>query len=124
MRDGKPKDIYVTLGEMPEESTQPAITFVNVPELGIDVQEVQSSQKGLFGSRFPKGVQVVKVLRGSEAEKQGIEVGDYIYKINKTEINSLADFQKAVKKYNNDNLVTFYIRNDKGSHLVNIRFRQ
>ena len=122
MRNGKRKDIWVTLGEMPEEE-QPVITnTVSVPEIGIEVQEAEGA--GRIRSDEPRGVVVINVRKNSEADKKLIKIGDIIYKIEKTEINSLKDFRNAIENYKDQELVTFYIRNEEGWNLINIRLKR
>lgn len=43
------------------------------------------------------GVDVVRVLRGSPAERGGLEIGDRILKVDKTSVGSPADVQKLVR---------------------------
>jgi len=122
MRNGKRKDIWVTLGEMPEEE-QPVITnTVSVPEIGIEVQEAEGT--GQIRRDEPRGVVVINVRKNSEADKKLIKIGDIIYKIEKTEINSLKDFRNAIENYKDQELVTFYIRNEEGWNLINIRLKR
>ncbi|MFC1730314.1 Do family serine endopeptidase [candidate division KSB1 bacterium] len=123
MRDGKQQDIWVTLGSIPEEEEGvPVIASVNVPELGIEVQNVaQETEQRLFGtSQSPHGVQVTRVLRGYEAENKGIEIGDIIYQIERTQINSVTDFRDALERYRDRDQVVFRIRNEKGRHLISV----
>ena len=121
-RGGNKRNIFVTLGEMPEEETVPLIanTLTN-REIGITVQEADDGRRLRRGE--PRGVLVIGVSRNSSADDQNINIGDYIFKIDKTEINSLDDFQKAMDRYRNQRSVVFYIRNDKGTDLKNIRLR-
>lgn len=122
VRNGKRKDIWVTLGEMPEEE-QPVITnTVSVPEIGIEVQEAEET--GRIRRDEPRGVVVINVRKNSEADKKLIKIGDIIYKIEKTEINSLKDFRNAIENYKDQELVTFYIRNEEGWNLINIRLKR
>lgn len=121
-RNGRERDILVTLGEMPEEEAVPLIanTLIN-REIGITVQEADNGRRSRRGE--PRGVLVIGVARNSSANDQNINIGDYIFKIDKTEINSLDDFRKAMERYGNQRSVVFYIRNDKGTDLKNIRLR-
>ena len=121
-RGGNKRNIFVTLGEMPEEEAVPLIanTLTN-RGIGITVQEADDGRRLRRGE--PRGVLVIGVSRNSSADDQNINIGDYLFKIDKTEINSLDDFQKAMDRYRNQRSVVFYIRNDKGTDLKNIRLR-
>jgi len=125
MREGSPKNVTITLGSIPEQQAPAIVADVNVPEIGIDVREAQDTGERGFFSRHnqPQGVQVVRVVRGSQAEEKNIEIGDFIYKIDKTEINTVEDFRKALDRARNRDVVTLYIRNDQGTQLVNISLR-
>lgn len=125
-RDGNERDIIVTLGEMPEEETTPFIAnTLTDDDIGITVQgmDVEESNSRRFGRRETRGVLVIGVSRNSVASQQEINVGDYIFKIEKTDINSIEDFQRAMERYGNQRSVVFYIRNDRGTDLKNIRLR-
>ncbi|MCH7782625.1 PDZ domain-containing protein, partial [candidate division KSB1 bacterium] len=121
-RGGNKRNILVTLGEMPEEEAVPLIanTLIN-RAIGITLQEADDGRRLRRGE--PRGVLVIGVSRNSSADDQNINIGDYIFKIDKTEINSLDDFRKAMDRYGNQRSVVFYIRNDKGTDLKNIRLR-
>lgn len=122
-RDGRKSDIWVTLGEIPEEEeSSPLIANTWTDrEIGISVQAADGRQRLRRG--VPRGVLVFNVARESIAGEQEINIGDYIYKIEKTEINSIEDFRKAMDSIGNQRSAIFYIRNDKGSSLINIRMR-
>lgn len=122
MRDGKRRDIWVTLGEMPEEEIPIVASIISVPEIGIEVQELDESIRIPQGS--PKGVIITGVGSNSQADEKNVEIGYIIYKIEKMEINSLEDFSKAIENYRNEELVTFYMRSDTGRHLVTFKFKQ
>ncbi len=126
MRDGRMRDFWVTLGAIPEEQQPVIAADVNIPEIGVEVREAERTESE---SRFSRrntvqGVQVVRVLRGSEAENKGIEIGDFIYKIDKMDINSVEDFQRAINRIRNREQVVFYIRNDRGAHLVTMNLNR
>lgn len=122
-RNGKPHDIWVTLGEMPEEAAVPLLANTDSNRtIGLTVQEQDSGQR--FNRSGPRGVLVIGVDRNSEADTKNIRIGDVIYKIEKTEINTLADYEGTLERYRNQRSVVFYIRNDEGAHLVNIRLRR
>lgn len=116
MRDGKRKDIWVALGEMPVVAST-----VNVPQIGIEVQEPEGISRGRRNE--PRGVVVINVRKNSEADNKKIKLGDVIYKIEKRDINSLEDFRNAIEEYKDNELVTFYISNEDGVSLINIQLK-
>ncbi len=56
-------------------------------------------------STSPKGAKVVKVLPNSYADQAGIKPGNIIVSINKTHINSAADFHRATSKLSHDTFI-------------------
>ncbi|MFC1553530.1 Do family serine endopeptidase [candidate division KSB1 bacterium] len=124
MRDGKKMDFWVTLGEMPEEETPQHIIAADnyeVPEIGVKVEE------NIYADRrnrnAPRGVMITSVTNNSQAFEKNIEVGDIIFKIESTDINSLADFQRAIEEAKGNSRVLFYIRNEKGTSLISFSLR-
>lgn len=100
MRDGKTRQIAVTLGERPSEvaqgqSKEPA---QSQQTLGITVQNVTKDLAGQFGYRLGDGVIVTSVVPGSPADEAGIQAGDLIESVNQNRTNSVGDFTQALSE--------------------------
>lgn len=119
VRDGKVGNLVVTLGEIPAES-EPLLTgVVGFPEIGISVNDTPEDQRPR--NNEPKGVIITEVRRNSEADRNDVKIGDIIYKVDKSEINSFADFKETVEQSRNKSSIVLYLRNDEGHQLINLR---
>ena len=87
IRDGKKKDIKVTLGKMPKE------------EEVAEVEERPSLQGAQFSEEdsSDKGVVVADVQRNSPAWIAGLRAKDVIAAVNRKPVKSVDDFHKALK---------------------------
>ncbi|MCC5786643.1 MAG: Do family serine endopeptidase [Phycisphaerales bacterium] len=92
-RDGETVTISVELGTReteqvaaaPRQATEPQIDR----ELGFSLRAAQSGQ----------GVTVTGVEPGSPAQRQGFAAGDTILRVGDTEVNSPADFRRALREH-------------------------
>ena len=119
VRDGKVGNLVVTLGEIPAESEPLLMGVVGFPEIGISVNDTPEDQRPR--NNEPKGVIITEVRRNSEADRNDVKIGDIIYKVDKSEINSLADFKETVEQSRNKSSIVLYLRNDEGHQLINLR---
>ena len=101
VRDGKRKQLTVTLGERPsvtgedgggdDESTAPAA------QLGFEVQDLTARIRRDF--EIPSsldGIAVTDVAGGSVAEEAGLRTGDVITEINGKEVTTAREFSRAL----------------------------
>ncbi len=119
VREGKVGNLVVTLGEIPAESEPLLMGVVGFPEIGISVNDTPEDQRPR--NNEPKGVIITEVRRNSEADRNDVKIGDIIYKVDKSEINSLADFKETVEQSRNKSSIVLYLRNDEGHQLINLR---
>jgi serine protease Do len=94
IRDGKEKVLRVKVGIMPDElaGTEPRReeeTEEGGYWLGLDVEDFPEEE----------GVIVVNVLPGSPSDQAGIVVGDVIRKIDRHDIASVSDYEKARREH-------------------------
>ena len=131
LRDGKQNEVTVNLGERPKNLT--ASRGEGDDESG-DSDEQQSSQKlGLsVQSLTPDlakelkyegdhGVLIANVTAGSAAEDAGMQRGDLIKEVNKKEISSVGDFNKAVKNINKGDTAAFLVRRGANTFYVGLQ---
>ncbi len=126
LRDGKKKRITVKLGERPTEIAQAGVRHKAKKWLGIEVDSVNGSRgKALAPEGVEKGVIVVDVEVGSPAYEAGIRPGDLIEEVDGKAIESLDDYDKAVKQAEEKaKPVLFLIRRNEISRYVAIKPRQ
>jgi serine protease Do len=94
-RDGKEKNVQVTVGEMPAEQNA-SVEEEKESGLGLTVVNVNDPRADQFQLDVTIGVIVITVQPGSAAEKAGIAAGDVIMGIGKSAIKSVVDYKKAV----------------------------
>jgi S1-C subfamily serine protease len=112
LRDGKAMSIEVTATAMPEK---PEVSKGKEEEeeegkLGVRVQELTPQlalQYGVTGIK--RGVLILSLEDGSLADDIGLQEGDVILEINRKKIETLKDFEKAMKEVNPERGILFHI---------------
>lgn len=100
--DGKRRIVEVKLGELKEEM----FTKGEVEEkeevrewLGIEVKTLNRELKENYGIKGEKGVVIVNIDPDGKGYSAGLREGDLIYRIGKTEIKDVNDYENAKKRY-------------------------
>ncbi len=120
LRDGKPMDITVKLGEMPSEGTLAALGGNYQQLLGFSVSNSTSDLARKY-SQNPnlQGVIVTSIDKNSSAARAGLQEGDMIFSVNRHRIENVDEFSatlKGVKK--GDTLLMRVQRGDQGFFLA------
>lgn len=104
VRDSKEQTIKVTIGEQPVDMQASAgkPSETTAAEFGLSVQELTPEIAEELGYKEDKGVLVSNVAAGSPASEAGLRRGDLIQEINKTLVESLADYNKAMEEIDDD----------------------
>ena len=114
IRDGKGMTIEVTTTSMPDKPELPK-EKEGEEKLGARVQELTPQLALKYQiSGIKRGVVVIGVEEGSVADEIGFEEGDVILEINRKKIETLKDFEKAVKDANIEKGILFHLHR-KGS---------
>jgi len=114
IRDGKAMTIEVTTASMPDKPELAKEKEVE-EKLGARVQELTPQLALRYRiSVIKRGVVVTGVEEGSLADEIGLEEGDVILEINRKKIETIKDFEKAVKDANIDKGILFHLHR-KGS---------
>lgn len=123
IRDGKEKVLDVKLGELkdakkasdePEESTD--------SKIGLNVKEITPELAKKYNLDRDSGVILFNVERGTKAYDAGFRSGDIITSIDKTEINSLDDYNSAIEKVVEGKLALFLVKRGPNSLFIGYRF--
>jgi serine protease Do len=96
-RDGKEKTVEVKLGKLEPDKVTPETEEKLESLFGFKVKPFNSElgeKYQIEGKR--SGVVVTEVKPGSNAARAGLREGDLIVAVNRSKINSLEDFNKAV----------------------------
>lgn len=113
IRDGKEMTIEVTSSTMPDKPE-----FVKEKEveekLGARVQELTPQLAAQYRIGVKRGAIIIGVESDSLAEEMGLQIGDVILEINRKKIETIRDFEKAMKDANVEKGILFQIHR-KGS---------
>jgi len=116
-RDGKEKEVSVTISEFPEELSV-VTQEEEKSELGLNVIDVTDSRAQRFDVKVKSGVVVVDVKIDSPAEKARISVGDIIIYIGKQQITNSTDYRQAVANLQQGKPVIFQIQRGERKRYV------
>jgi len=121
MRDGKTRQVTVTLGERPAEVAQGVRSQTGRPSeqaLGVTVQNVTKDLADQLGYRIGEGVVVTGVEPGSPAANAGIQPGDLLESVNRQSISSVDDFEKMISRVKEDKVLLLVRRGEYSRFVV------
>ncbi len=128
VRDGKAKELSVTVEEMPNdfgqartepESKAPAErTFDN---MGLELQALTPDLAKQFGFGSAQGLVVTGVKNDSPAADAGIKQGDLIEKVGTKVVNSQKEFEDAVKELSLKDGIVLHLRTVEGKRFVIVK---
>jgi serine protease Do len=101
LRDGKEKNLNLTITEMTEEKPAQVATGEGGEEespLGLMVSNLTPELARRFRLRDNKGVVVVQVTPGSAGAEAGLRPGDLVLEISGHAMSNIKEFRGAVKK--------------------------
>ncbi len=115
LRNGKETTLEVTTSSMPEKPEGQKEKETE-EKMGARVQELTP----LLASRYQlsgikNGVIVLAVEEGSVADEAGLQEGDVIQEINRKKIESLKDYEKAIREANIEKGILFHIHRKESS---------
>jgi serine protease Do len=119
LRDGKTKDIEVTLGELSPKMERLARGQDSYSELGMNVADINPRTAEKY--EIPKdehGVVVTGVEPGGIASETGIREGDVIAKVNRKEVDTVTKFESELSKTAPGDEVLFYVRRGDANFFV------
>lgn len=123
-REGKTRNVAVTVGELKEEGEQTRLASskaakpeVKTTKLGVAVSEINDEQKKKL--KVAKGVSVEAV--DGAALAAGIQPGDVIERVNNTPVTNVKTFNDAIAKLDTKKPVTLLVRDENGTRLVPFR---
>jgi len=120
MRDGKEREVNLTLGELPNEKPQIiASQNSNDSTIGLSVETLTPQiAQHLELKAGIKGVVITEVREGSAAAEAGLRRGDVIQEINRKAVTNLADFQAAMKQGGDQSVLLLINRDGRTSYVV------
>ncbi len=98
MRDGKPKTLFVKLGEKSSSKRAGLESSERIEQLGFAVENLSDELAKRFGYEGLSGVLVTRVEPGSQAARRGITTGTLILEVNREPVANTKEFDKAIKQ--------------------------
>jgi serine protease Do len=95
-RDGKEKEITVEIGSLSKSKFAMEMSDIG-KKLGLAVAPMDSDAARKLNVKSDKGVVIVEVTPDSPAGDAGIEPGMIILKVNRMDVNTVAEFNKALE---------------------------
>ncbi|MBN6112492.1 MULTISPECIES: DegQ family serine endoprotease [Xanthomonas] len=121
IRDGKPRDISVTLSELSDDGmamgqqqpgrgdAAPAPQAAESSALGISVEEIPAPVRQKLGLRADEGVQVAQVSR-AVASKSQLRPGMIVLQVGRTPVSNAAQFRKLTAGAKKGDVVMLLVR--------------
>ncbi|MCX7918104.1 MAG: Do family serine endopeptidase [bacterium] len=121
-RDHKAYKFQVTIAEMPTElsTTQPEASETVPDKLGLTVKNITPEIARELNLRRTSGVVIIDIDSSSPASDI-LQPGDVLLKINDIEINTIADYNRALAKLKKGDTVILRIYRDGGYLYVTIQ---
>jgi len=98
MRDGKPKTLFVKLGEKASSKRAGLESSERMEQLGFAVENLSDELAKRFGYEGLSGVLVTRVEPGSQAARRGITARTLILEVNRRPVANTKEFDKAIKQ--------------------------
>jgi serine protease Do len=128
VRDGKTIELIYTAKEQPgnfgsRATDRPSAAPKMLDRFGMEIAPLDSEIARQLDVDASEGVVITSVAQGSPAAEAGLEPGMVIVEVNRTKINSPADFDKAWDDNGDDSSVLLLVRSDGGSRFVVLKTR-
>lgn len=123
LRDGKKKKIKATIGVMEADDQGHPISSDSLPKLGMTLQKLTPELADQFGYEDASGVLVTAVDAGSIAAQAGIQRGDLIEEVNRSEVKTPQQV-KAVIKDSQKKTVLLLVRQGKASRYLALKLEE
>jgi serine protease Do len=120
LRDGNPREVNITLGELPNEkmAASDGKPESDSPDgLSVETLTPQIARQLELQSNA-SGVVVTGVQDGSRADDAGLRRGDVIQQVNRRPVNNVAEFERVMKQAGDKSAVLLVNRNGHTSFVA------
>lgn len=118
LRNGQTISKSVTVGELKEEEALASSDGNKRHDVGIEVTELTRELAKRYRITETKGVLVTYVESDSPAEAAGIREGDVIIEVNRTSVDTLDQYDKAIQEALKRDKILFWIKRGRSSQFV------
>jgi len=127
-RDGEEKELSMKLGTREEEgeniSEQRERPESSSQKLGLQVQKLTPNIAQQLGYENESGVVITRVVSGSPAAEAGLQRGDLIKEIDRKEVRTEEDFEKAIKELKSRDVVALLVQRGQNTFFATITIPQ
>jgi serine protease Do len=120
VRDGKELDIAVTIGRLGDIAVTAEDKTNRSEAVGLTVQTLTPELAEHLGAKFGEGVVVRNVQAGSIAARAGIRPGAVILQVDRSPVNTVSDFERAIESARTNEQVLLLIRMDGAQRYVSL----
>lgn len=123
LRDGKSRQVEVTLAALALDEAQAAVTPSKSPAkaaaapLGIEVEPLDAAARAAMGLSAGEGVLVSRVA-SANARRAGLSPGDVILRVGREDVGSVADFEAAAGAIGSGEPVRLLVRNQRSTGFI------
>ncbi|MEJ2033654.1 MAG: DegQ family serine endoprotease [Deltaproteobacteria bacterium] len=121
IRDGKRKEVTVTVAELKEGQVAEGGGESTREELGLTVQELTPELAHSLGIEDTTGLLISDVDSGSPAAQAGLRRGDIILEVNRRSVDSLGAFNKITGKVKSGQTVLFLVKRGENTLFVALK---
>jgi len=127
LHEGQPRNVTITLGDLPAKETAPASQEKSSPQesgeprLGISISELTPDiVKQLDLPPATRGVVIADVQAGSAAAEAGLQSGDVIQEVNRKPVRTVSEFRAQVSQRGQNSLL-FLVNQEGHTHFVVVK---
>lgn len=121
VRDGRKRELSVTVGRMPEEIMTTGQRADFMERLGLTVQNLSDELARQFDYEPGSGVLITQVEPGSPAATAGLHPGMLIREANRRRVRNISEFQEAVAKSVDSSVLLLLVQEGQRHRFVTLR---
>ncbi len=118
LRDGKNKQVKVTIGSLETDDKGRPVSADKLPKLGMSLQKLTPELAEQFGYEDAKGVLVTAVESGSLADRAGIKRGDLIEEVNRKPVTEAHQVKTLIKESEKKTVLLLVRQGDASRYLA------
>jgi Do/DeqQ family serine protease len=121
IRNGRSRDVDITIGEQPANFGQPTMESENgspLKQFGLAFSNLTPDLEQQLGYKHDQGVIINQVEPGSPAAMSGLKPGLLVEEVNKQRVHNLKELDKVLKKSSTPNRILLRVRNGDFSQYV------
>ncbi len=119
VRDGKIKEVIVTLTERPDDRPPKQLASRETEKLGIRVANLTQDRARQYGFENEEGVIVIEVNQSSIAYRKGVREGDLITSVNRQQVTNVREYESIIDEVKPGDLVFMRLKRKVSNNVLN-----